>query len=204
MNIKLTDRQKKVLEFIKNQITNHGSSPTIREIGKHMNIKSTNGVRLHLSALLKKGYIKKHKFIARGIELTQNLSLDIQKLPLVGSVPAGLPIDAIENIEGEFAFDSSFLPKGESFTLKVIGESMINAGIFNNDIVVVQKQKTASKGEIIVAIIGDEATVKRYYPENNIIRLKPENDIFDDIIIDKNSPEFSIAGKVVGLIRKIN
>jgi repressor LexA len=204
MNKKLTDRQKQVYEFIKKQIVKHGSSPTIREIGSFMKISSTNGVRLHLSALIKKGYIKKHKYIARGLELTQNLASEVHKLPLVGSVPAGYPIDAIENIEGEFALDESFLPKGESFTLKVVGESMINAGIFDNDIVIVQKQKIASRGEIIVAIIGDEATVKRYYPEKNKIILHPENELFDDIIIDKNSPEFSIAGKVVGLIRKIN
>ena len=203
MKKKLTDRQKQVLQYIKDQISKHGTSPTIREIGNHMKIKSTNGVRLHLNALIKKGYLKKHQFIARGLELTQSLSADVQKLPLVGSVPAGMPIDAIENIEGEFAFDNSFIPKGESFTLKVVGESMKNAGILNDDIVLVLKQKIARKGDIIVAIIGDEATVKRYIPEGKQVILRPENEMFDDIVIDKNSPEFKIAGKVVGLIRKI-
>lgn len=203
MKRKLTDRQKQVLKYIKNQIAKHGSPPTIREIGNYMKIKSTNGVRLHLNALIKKGYLIKHEFISRGLELTHTLATDVQKLPLVGSVPAGLPIDAIENIEGEFAFDSSFIPKGESFTLRIVGDSMKNAGILNNDIVLVQKQKTAQKGEIVVAIIGEEATVKRYFPESNRIILRPENDDFDDIIVNKESPEFQIAGKVVGLIRKI-
>ncbi len=203
MKKKLTERQKQVYEYIKSQISNHGSPPTIREIGKFMKINSTNGVRLHLKALIKKGYLKKHKYIARGLELTQTISTDIQKLPLVGSVPAGMPIDAIENIEGEFAFDKSFLPKGDSFTLQVSGNSMKNAGILDKDIILVQKQNIARKGEIIVAIIGDEATVKRYFPEGSQILLRPENEEFDDIIVNKNSPDFKIAGKVVGLIRKI-
>jgi repressor LexA len=199
---KLTDRQRKVLEFIKEKISAHGSSPTIREIGKYMKISSTNGVRLHIKALIKKGYLKKTNFIARGLEVTDMVIADIRKLPLVGTVPAGMPIDAIENIEGEYAFDSSFLPKGDSFSLKVSGDSMRDAGILDSDIVLVQKQQIARKGEIVVAIIGDEATVKRYIPEGNRIILKPENDDYDSIIVDKRSPEFKIAGKVVGLIRK--
>lgn len=199
---KLTERQRQVFEFIKEKISSHGSSPTIREIGKYMGISSTNGVRLHIAALIKKGYLRKVDHIARGLELVTNIASEASKLPLVGSVPAGMPIDAIENIEGEFIIDSSFLPKGEAFTLKVSGNSMKNAGIFDGDIVLVERQAVARKGEIIVAIIGDEATVKRYFPENNQIRLQPENDDFEPIIVDKNSPEFRIAGKVVGLIRK--
>lgn len=199
---KLTDKQRQVLEFIKKKISTHGSSPTIREIGKFMKISSTNGVRLHIQALIKKGYLKKTKFIARGLEVTDMVMSEIRKLPLVGTVPAGMPIDAIENIEGEYAFDTSFLPKGDSFSLKISGDSMKDAGIFNNDIVLVQKQQVARKGEIIVAIIGDEATVKRYLPEGNRIVLKPENDNYESIIVDKRSPDFRIAGKVVGLIRK--
>ncbi len=200
--IKLTERQKTVLEFIRNQISNHGSSPTIREIGKFMKISSTNGVRMHVNALIKKGFLKKNEHIARGLELTTQISREIKKLPIVGSVPAGLPIDAIENIEGELALDASFLPKGNSFSVKVMGDSMKNAGILNGDIVIVQKQNTSNQGEIIVAIIGDEATVKRYFKEDTHIKLQPENDSFEPIIIDNNSPEFRIAGKVVGLIRK--
>jgi len=198
----LTDRQRHILEFIENHIKTHGSSPTIREIGSFTGIKSTNGVRQHIKALIKKGYLKKQQFIARGLELVKNTVTDIKKVPLVGTVPAGLPIDAIENIEGEIALDTSFVPKGDLFTLRVVGESMKNAGILSDDIVLVQKQQTAQKGDIIVAIIGDEATVKRYYPERNRIRLQPENDNFQPIIVDKHSKSFRIAGKVVGLIRK--
>ena len=200
--VKLTERQKTVLEFIKNQISNHGSSPTIREIGKFMKISSTNGVRMHITALIKKGYLKKNEHIARGLVLTSQIAQEILKVPIVGSVPAGLPIDAIENIEGELAIDASFLPKGDSFSLKVMGDSMKDAGILDGDIVMIKKQNIAQQGDIIVAIIGDEATVKRYFKEKAHIRLQPENSDFDPIIIDSNSPEFRIAGKVVGLIRK--
>ena len=202
MKNKLTEKQESVLSFVKEHISNHGSAPTIREIGKHMKISSTNGVRLHITALIKKGYLKKNKLIARGLELTTAIAQDIKRLPLVGSVPAGLPIDAIENIEGEIAFDASFLPKGDTFSLKVIGESMKNIGIYDGDYVLVQKQQTAQKGDIIVAIIGEEATVKKYIPEGKNIKLQPENDSFEPIIVNSKSPDFRIAGKVIGLIRK--
>ncbi len=200
---KLTEKQAKVLQFIKDQVANHGSSPTIREIGRFMGISSTNGVRLHLTALLKKGYLKKQKFIARGLELATSVAIDIRQVPLVGSVPAGLPIDAIENIESEIALDASFAPKGDSFTLRVMGDSMRNAGILDGDLVLVQKQDIAHKGDIVVAIIGGEATVKRYFPEGKRIRLQPENEDFEPIFVDKKDGEFRIAGKVVGLLRRM-
>nr|MBN2278017.1 transcriptional repressor LexA [candidate division Zixibacteria bacterium] len=183
-------------------ITERGKSPTIREIGEKFGISSTNGVRTHLQALMKKGYIRRQELISRGIELVRDLSGAIRRVPLVGSVPAGNPIDAIENIDGEIAVDASFLPSGETFTLRVTGDSMIKAGIFDGDLVLVKKQKTADPGDIVVAIIGEEATVKRYYPENGRIRLQPENDSYEPIRVDKNSPEFSLAGKVVGLMRR--
>ncbi|MEW6412896.1 MAG: transcriptional repressor LexA [Candidatus Zixiibacteriota bacterium] len=200
---KLTEKQAKVLKFIKDQIAAHGSAPTIREIGRYMGISSTNGVRLHLTALLKKGYLKKQKFIARGLELAHSIASDIRQVPLVGSVPAGVPIDAIENIEGEIALDASFAPKGDSFTLRVVGDSMRDAGILDGDLVLVLKQDIANRGEIVVAIIGGEATVKRYFPEGKRIRLQPENDAYKPIIIDKKSADLRIAGKVVGLMRRI-
>ncbi len=204
MKEKLTHRQSAVFEFIKDHLIRRGSSPTIREIGKQFGISSTNGVRTHLSALIRKRYIKKTQLISRGIELVDDISREVGRISLVGSVPAGLPIDAIENIENEFALDASFLPKGESFSLRVTGDSMCDAGIYDGDIVVVQKQATANKGEIVVALIDGEATVKRYFPEGNQIRLQPENDKFKPIIVDKQSGEFRIAGKVVGLLRKYN
>ncbi len=201
---KLTDRQRMILEYIEQMITGRGVSPTIREIGSKFGIKSTNGVRLHINALIKKGYLKKNEYLARGLELVRPLISGVGRVPLVGAVPAGMPIDAVENIEGEIALDLSFLPKNDSFTLRVVGDSMKNAGIFNGDIVLVQKQSVARKGDIVVAIIGDEATVKRYYPEGKRIRLQPENDAMDPIMVSRRSGEFRIAGKVVGLLRKMS
>jgi len=199
----LTEKQRGVLEFIQNQISSRGHPPTVREIGKQFGIRSTNGVRTHLAALIKKGYLKKERFISRGLELTRSLS-GIGRVPMVGLVPAGAPIDAIENIEGEIALDLSFLPKGDSFTLKVVGDSMKGAGIFDGDLVIVKKQQVAQKGDIVVAIIGGEATVKRYYRSGKTIRLEPENKAYEPIIVDKHSGEFRIAGKVVGLLRRMH
>ncbi|MCP4625990.1 MAG: transcriptional repressor LexA [bacterium] len=199
----LTRRQKEIFEYIEKMITEVGKSPTIREIGEKFNISSTNGVRSHLEALIKKGYIRRQKLISRGIDLVRSLSGPVKRVPVVGSVPAGAPLTAIENIEGELAVDTSFLPSGETFTLRVVGESMRDAGIFDGDYVMVNRQETANKGEIVVAIIGEEATVKRYFPEGDKIRLQPENETFEPIWVDRFSPEFSIAGKVVGLMRRI-
>ena len=200
---KLTHKQQAILNYIKQEIAKKGHPPTIREIGARFGISSTNGVRTHLNALIKKGYLKKQKLISRGLELVQSITTGVGKVPLVGTVPAGQPIDAIENIESEIAIDLSFLPKGDSFTLKVTGDSMKDAGIFDNDIVLVKKQRVAQPGDIIVAIIDGEATVKRYFPEGNRVRLQPENNAFEPIIVDKQSGDFRIAGKVVGLLRRI-
>ncbi len=199
----LTRRQREILEFIEEMITRFGKSPTIREIGERFGISSTNGVRSHLEALMKKGYIKKQKLISRGLELARDLAGPVRRVPVVGSVPAGNPLTAIENIEGEVAVDTSFLPGAETFTLKVTGDSMKNAGIFDGDYVLVNKQRTANPGEIVVAVIGEEATVKRYFPEKGRIRLQPENDDYVPIMVDENSPDFYIAGKVVGLMRRL-
>ncbi len=199
----LTKRQKEILEYIEEMITRFGKSPTIREIGEKFGISSTNGVRSHLEALMRKGYVRKQKLISRGLELVRQLAGPVRNVPVVGSVPAGNPITAIENIEGELAVDTSFLPGGETFTLKVQGDSMKNAGIFDGDYVLVHKQLTADSGEIVVAVIGEEATVKRYYPEKGVIRLQPENEAYEPIIVDQKSPDFYIAGRVVGLMRRI-
>ncbi len=204
MKTTLTPKQKAVLEYIEKQVAERGHPPTIREIGRKFAISSTNGVRTHLTALIKKGYLKKEKFISRGLELTRTLATSVGRVPLVGAVPAGQPIDAIENVEGEIAVDLSFLPREESFSLRVVGNSMHDAGIFDGDLVLVKKQRVAQKGDIVVAIIGGEATVKRYFPEGKRIRLQPENDAFDPIYVDKHSGEFRIAGKVVGLLRRLD
>lgn len=203
MKKSLTDRQRSIFEFVKERILNHGTAPTIREIGEQFKISSTNGVRAHLAALIQKGYLTKSEFISRGLELVDTYASHVGRLPVVGSVPAGVPIDAIENIDSEVAIDLSMLPSGESFCLKVTGDSMKDAGIFDGDIVVVKKQASANKGEIVVALINGEATVKRYHPEGKRVRLQPENDAFEPIMVDRKSGEFSLCGKVVSLIRRI-
>jgi repressor LexA len=200
----LTKRQRVILEFIETRITRHGQSPTVREIGRKFGIKSTNGVRTHLTALIKKGFLKKQALISRGLELTRELAQDIAHIPVVGSVPAGLPIDAIENVEGEVAVDLSFLPKGQTFTLRVDGDSMRDAGILNGDLLLVRKQETAQSGDIVVAIIDGEATVKRYLPKGRKIILQPENDEFEPIVVDRKSGDFRLAGKVGGLLRRFD
>jgi repressor LexA len=199
----LTEKQRAILEFIQEQIASRGCPPTYREIGKRFGIRSTNGVRTHLEALVKKGYLKQERWISRGLELTRSLVSGVGRLPLVGRVPAGLPIDAIENVEGEVALDLSFVPKGDSFTLKVVGDSMKDAGIFDGDIVIVKKQAVAQKGDIVVAIVNGEATVKRYYPEGKTVRLQPENSAYQPIIVSARSGDFRLAGRVVGLLRRM-
>jgi len=200
----LTDRQRKILVFIESMMIQRGSAPTLREIGSRFGITSTNGVRTHLSALVKKGYIRKSHYLSRGLELTRKLAAGVERVPLVGAVPAGHPIDAIENVEGEILLDTTFVPRGESYSLRVTGDSMIGAGIHDGDVVVVKKQAVADAGDIVVAIIDGEATVKRYVPEGRRIRLQPENPAFEPIYVTKKSGEFRLAGKVVGLLRKIS
>lgn len=202
MKQELTSRQRDVLQFIREQIASRGHPPTIREIGSKFGIRSTNGVRSHIAALIKKGFLKKQGLISRGLELTQSVANQVGRIPIVGTVPAGVPIDAVENIEGELALDLSFLPAGDSFVLRVDGDSMKNAGIYNGDMVLVRKQTVAHTGDIVVALINNEATVKRYFPEGRQVRLQPENDNFEPIIVNRSSGEFRLAGKVVGLLRR--
>jgi len=207
MGEKLTKRQSKILEFIRRHLETQGYPPTFREIGEEFGIRSTNGVRASLVALEKKGYLTRHSKLSRGIELTKkafkNVAPRITDIPIVGRVAAGEPILAEENIEGTISLDTDYLKTENIFALRVRGDSMRNAGIFDGDSVFARPQATAEKGDIIVAIIGDEATVKRYYPEKDRIRLEPENEAYGPIIIEKNTPGFRIAGKVVGLLRKM-
>jgi repressor LexA len=208
----LTKRQRDVLDFITEMIGKKGFPPTIREIGNKFKISSTNGVRAILSALTQKGYIKRKPLVSRGIELqasskvffgTNHTVHTFVAVPLLGRIAAGLPILAVENIEGSIAVDRSFLPSGDIFSLQVVGDSMKDSGIFDGDYVLAKMQPTADKGEIVVAVIGEEATVKKYFPEKNRIKLVPANPVFEPIIVDKKSPEFRIAGKVIGLLRKM-
>jgi repressor LexA len=200
---KLTGRQQQIFDFIEEMVNISGLPPTIREIGHKFSIASTNGVRATLSALEKKGYIHRQKLVSRGIELVKRSPITFNRIPIVGSVPAGLPITAIENREGELAVDTAFLPNDQVFCLRVKGESMINAGIFDGDFVLVDKNIDPLKGDIVVAVIGEEATVKKFYPEKRRVRLEPQNEAFGPIIVDCNTPGFYIAGRVVGLMRRM-
>lgn len=203
MKKELTAKQRDIYEFIQSRLQAGGNSPTVREIGKKFKISSTNGVRTHLNALIRKGYLRKQDHVSRGLTLARPLTEGIGRLPIVGAVPAGQPIDAIENIEGEIAVDISFVPKGESFSLRVTGDSMKNAGIFDGDVVIVKKQPDANRGDIVVAVVNGEATVKRYVPGERLITLQPENEDFEPITVNPAEQEFRLAGKVVGLVRRI-
>lgn len=199
---KITAKQQEILEYIKSQILNKGYPPAVREICEAVHLKSTSSVHSHLESLEKNGYIRRDPTKPRAIEIVDdgfNLSRrEIVNIPVIGTVTAGQPILAVENIEGYFPLLSENMPHGETFMLKVKGESMINVGIFDGDQIIVQKQPVAENGDIIVALIDDSATVKTYYHENGHYRLQPENDTMDPIIVS----DLSILGKVVGLFRR--
>jgi repressor LexA len=203
MKEKLTRRQQEIYEFIRKKIRSDGIPPTMREIGVRFDIRSTNGVREALAVLEKKGYIHRKPYLSRSIELADEPLVPFEAVPVVGRVAAGMPILAVENLDGHFAVDKSFLPNGEVFTLRVAGESMKDEGINDGDYVLVRKQDSARRGEIVVAVIGEEATVKKFFPERGKVRLEPANPMFGPIIVEKNTPGFFIAGKVVGLMRRM-
>ena len=209
----LTERQQEILLFIEQFRESVGYPPTLREIGKKFAISSTFGVKRHLDALVKKGYLIIESNASRGITSVRNdedkpkynYGNDVfAKVPIVGRVAAGSPITAIENIEGSVIVDPAFIKKAEnSFALRVKGDSMINSGIFENDLVIVTPNKNPVNGEIVVAMLDDEVTVKTFENKNNKIRLIPSNDNYQPIEITTNR-EFSIVGKVVGVVRWLN
>lgn len=211
MKLKLTDRQQEILTFIQQYLDINGYPPTLREIGKKFDISSTFGVKRHLDALVKKGYLNVESHQSRALSIIdavsskiENFSENIFEIPIVGRVAAGYPILAEENIEGNFVIDPSFTDKNsDCFALKVRGDSMIKAGIFEGDTVIVNPKANIHNGEIIVALIGDEATLKRFKQKDNQIHLIPENDSFQTIVLN-NREDFSIVGKVVGVFRKYN
>ncbi len=202
----LTTRQEETLKFIKQKIAKDGYPPTVREIGKVLGLSSPATIQVHLSNLENKGYIKKDENKSRAIELLvdneyMNQDDGLIKVPLLGKVTAGSPIEAIERPNEFFSLPASLIPnKKEVFSLDVSGDSMINAGIFDGDIVIVQRQSTANNGDIVVAMTEDnEVTLKRFYKEKDFVRLQPENDYLSPIIL----PNVSILGKAIGLYRKI-
>ena len=198
---RITKKQTEILEYIKSQILNKGYPPSVRDICTAVNLKSTSSVHAHLETLEKNGYIRRDPTKPRAIEIIDdNFNLtrrELVNVPIVGTVTAGEPILAIENIQGYFPIMPEFVNNKQTFMLKVKGESMVNAGIYDGDQIIVKQQSTASNGEIVVALVDDSATVKRFYKENGHIRLQPENDFMEPIIVDS----CEIIGKVIGLIR---
>lgn len=198
---RITKKQTEILEYIKSQILNKGYPPSVRDICTAVNLKSTSSVHAHLETLEKNGYIRRDPTKPRAIEIIDdNFNLtrrEVVNVPLIGQVAAGQPLLAVENITGYFPIPAEFVPKEEVFMLKVKGDSMINIGMYNDDQIIVKKQSTAANGEIVVALVDDSATVKRFYKEDGHIRLQPENDFMDPIIVDS----CEIVGKVIGLIR---
>ncbi|MFR0847985.1 MAG: transcriptional repressor LexA [Eubacterium sp.] len=200
---KISAKQQEILEYIKNQILDHGYPPAVREICAAVNLKSTSSVHSHLATLEKNGYIRRDPTKPRAIEIVDdefNLTRrELRNIPIIGEVAAGQPILAEQNIAGYFPVSSDDLPSGELFVLKVRGESMINVGIYDGDQIFVQQTPVARNGDIVVALVEDSATVKTYYKEEGRYRLQPENDTMDPIYVD----EVVILGKVVGLFRRM-
>lgn len=215
MKNKLTERQNEILLFIKQFTQESGFPPTLREIGKHFQISSTFGVKRHLEALVKKGHINIESNASRGISLVRKTNEDFSdrylneesifvKIPVIGRVAAGLPITAIENMEGSLVVDPTFLKQSEdAFALRVKGDSMINAGINDGDLVIVSPGEQSRNGDIVVAMLNDEATVKRFELSDKKITLIAENDAYLPIEV-KNEDEFRLIGKVKGVVRWLN
>ena len=198
---KISAKQQEILEYIKETILKKGYPPAVREICEAVNLKSTSSVHSHLETLEENGYIRRDPTKPRAIEILDdhfNLTRrEVANIPLIGSVAAGQPILAQENIENYFPVPVDLIPNQETFILKVKGESMINAGILDGDFVLVEQRATARNGEMVVALIEDGATVKTFYKEDGYIRLQPENDTMDPIIVT----DLQILGKVIGIFR---
>ena len=198
---KITAKQQEILEYIKETILKKGYPPAVREICEAVHLKSTSSVHSHLETLEEKGYIRRDPTKPRTIEIIDdcfNLTRrEVVNVPLVGTVAAGVPLLAEENIENYYPIPVELLPNAETFMLNVKGNSMINAGIFDGDQLIVERCSTAYDGEIVVALVDDSATVKRFYKEDGYYRLQPENDEMDPIIVD----HLEILGKVIGLFR---
>lgn len=198
---KITEKQKEILEYIKQQILKRGYPPAVREICEAVHLKSTSSVHSHLETLEKNGYIRRDPTKPRAIEILDddfNLTRrEMVQVPVIGQVAAGEPILAEQNIQDYFPIPAEYMPNAESFMLKVKGESMINAGIMNGDTVLVQRQSDAKNGDMVVALVDDSATVKTFYKEDGYYRLQPENDTMEPIIVD----HCEILGKVFGVFR---
>ncbi len=202
----LNGKQLEILNYMKLEIIKRGYPPSVREICEAVGLRSTSTVHGHLAKLEDKGYIRRDPTKPRAIEILSNdpfsdysHNKEMVQVPIVGKVTAGQPILATENIEDTFPLPLNFIDHGNTFILNVKGESMIEAGILDNDYVVIRQQSTASNGDIVVALIDDEATVKRFFKESDHIRLQPENSLMDTILLK----DVVILGKVIGVFRKL-
>ncbi len=195
----LTARRQAILDYIVRHTQEHGYPPTVREIGKEVGLNSSSSVHFHLRALEKGGMLERVASLTRAIRPTgpQPKAQPSRTVPLVGKVAAGEPILAVENIEDALPLPETLCPAGDAFALRVQGDSMINAGILDGDLVIVQQQQTAENGEIVVAMLDGEATVKRFFRHGDAIELRPENDRLKPIV----SKEASILGRVCGVLR---
>ena len=199
---KISNKQQEILDFIKNEILNRGYPPAVREICEAVHLKSTSSVHSHLETLEKNGYIRRDPTKPRAIEiiddqfnLTRRESVNV---PLIGTVAAGQPIQAQENIENYFPVPAEFMPNNQCFMLRVKGESMIRAGINSGDLVLVEQRKDVQNGDMVVALLGEGATVKTFYKEKGHVRLQPENETMEPIIVEN---DLEILGKVFGVLR---
>jgi len=211
---KLTQRQQAVLDYIVESIQDRGYPPTLREIGNHLGIKSTNGVNDHLRALERKGYLTREDMKSRTLRPTESVLTalngvpandDMIEIPILGRVAAGLPLEAVESAMDTVRIDRMLLgAKGEIYGLRIVGDSMIEAGIHDGDYVFVKKQLEARRGQIVICMVGDEATCKYFFPEKQHIRLEPANSEMAPILIPRTDwRETSILGVVVGVFRKV-
>ena len=199
----LTDRQKLIFEYIVKFTKEHGFPPSMQEIATHFQFSSLTGVRDHLKALVKKGHLRKNDNKARALEVVNMPEEEFEDgIPIIGKVAAGSPILAQENIEGYVNMGNYFKNEGKIFALRVQGDSMKDDGILNGDVVIVRFQETATNGDVVVAFLNDEATVKTFYNEGDKIRLQPQNPKYQPIYVDETIESFRIGGRVIGVVRK--
>lgn len=204
MKQRITERQKKILDYIKESVRFKGYPPSVREIGKAVGLTSSSTVHSHLASLEEMGYIRRDPTKPRAIEILDIDTIiskkEILSIPILGRITAGLPVLAVENIEDSFPIPLDFIgSQGDFFILTVEGDSMVEAGIHNGDYVIIRQQSTAHNGDIVAAMIGEEATIKTFYKESDHVRLQPENPAYEPI----RTKFVRILGKVVGLYRKI-
>ena len=207
----LTEKQKAILDFIRAETARRGFPPTLREIGAHFGLHSTGSVRDHLRALQRKGHIDRRRYLSRGIALRPAPAAarrpapprPSHAIPLLGDIAAGPPRLAVESPDDLLAIDPTLFGGGDLFALRVQGDSMRDAGIYDGDHVIVRRQATATNGDIVVALVDDEATVKRFFHEGRRVRLQPENETMSPIYLEPRDAELQLLGKVVGVLRKL-